>query len=97
MTSSTEDSRLFIAVFPTGIGYADMSKEEHGDYKRVDFCLIELCSLSRKKMQTESLLSRPGSTQLQSRRCAGKSSVFQPPVKPCFLEVDSLDFPVYLF
>lgn len=37
MTSSTEDSRLFIAMFPAGIGYADRSREEHGDYKRVAF------------------------------------------------------------
>lgn len=29
--------RLFIGVFPTGIGYADTGREEHGDYKKLAF------------------------------------------------------------
>lgn len=29
--------RLFVGVYPTGIVYADRSREEHGDYKRLAF------------------------------------------------------------
>lgn len=28
---------LFSGVFPTGISYADRSREEHGDYKKIAF------------------------------------------------------------
>jgi hypothetical protein len=28
---------LFIGVFPAGISYADRTKQEHGDYKRLAF------------------------------------------------------------
>ena len=41
----TDDERLFPAVFPTGIFYADRAREEHGDYKRlgdVSFSRLEL-------------------------------------------------------
>ena len=31
------NQRLFIGVFPTGISYADRTREEHGDYKRLAF------------------------------------------------------------
>lgn len=29
--------RLFIGVFPAGLVYADRTREEHGDYKRLAF------------------------------------------------------------
>ena len=29
--------RLFVGVFPTGISYADRSREKHGDYARCAF------------------------------------------------------------
>lgn len=32
-----DDDRLFVGVYPTGISYADRSREEHGDYKRLAF------------------------------------------------------------
>jgi hypothetical protein len=37
MTDPMKDSRLLIAYFPAGIGYADKSREKHGDYMRIAF------------------------------------------------------------
>lgn len=58
MTSSTEDSRLFIAVFPTGIGYADRSKEEHGDYKRVAFLYYQTLQFEPEKNANRELIEQ---------------------------------------
>jgi hypothetical protein len=33
----TTSERLFVGVFPTGISYADRSREKHGDYARCAF------------------------------------------------------------
>lgn len=33
----TADPRLFIGIFPGGVVYADRTREEHGDYKRLAF------------------------------------------------------------
>jgi hypothetical protein len=37
MKLSRPQDRLFIGYYPTGIVYADIGREEHGDYKRVAF------------------------------------------------------------
>lgn len=58
MTSSTEDSRLFIAKFPTGIGYADRSKEEHGDYKRVAFLYYRTLRFEPEKNANRELIEQ---------------------------------------
>ena len=31
------DERIFCGVFPAGLSYADRTREEHGDYKRLAF------------------------------------------------------------
>ena len=31
------NERLFIGIYPCGISYADRSREEHGDYKKLAF------------------------------------------------------------
>ena len=36
-TAQARNDRLFIGVFPTGISYADTSREKHGDYARCAF------------------------------------------------------------
>lgn len=40
------DARIFAAVYPTGIGYADRSKEVHGDYKRLAFLTFRTLALT---------------------------------------------------
>lgn len=58
MTSSTESSRLFIAMFPTGIGYADRSREEHGDYKRVAFLSYRTLQFEPEKGANRELIEQ---------------------------------------
>lgn len=29
------DERIFVGIFPTGIGYADRTREKNGDYQRL--------------------------------------------------------------
>ena len=31
------NDRVFVGIFPCGIGYADLAVEEHGDYKKLAF------------------------------------------------------------
>jgi hypothetical protein len=44
---STVD-RLFIGVYPTGIVYADRSREKHGDYARCGFLSFDTLALDLK-------------------------------------------------
>lgn len=41
----TAPQRLFIGIFPTGISYADRTREEHGDYVRLAFLSFKTLSL----------------------------------------------------
>lgn len=54
-TSPAAD-RLFIGVFPAGIGYADRHREEHGDYKRVAFLPFRSLTLEPAKGANRQLL-----------------------------------------
>lgn len=45
----TDEERLFAGVYPTGIVYADRSREEHGDYKRLAFLSFRTLELEWSK------------------------------------------------
>lgn len=39
------DDRLFIGVYPTGVVYADRTRERHGDYVRLAFLPFDTLAL----------------------------------------------------
>lgn len=61
--------KLFKAVFPTGISYADSTREEHGDYKRVGF--LPFSTLEFEVIAPRSPLlaeARADAAKIQARR-----------------------------
>jgi hypothetical protein len=61
--------RLFIGVSATGLSYADRSREEHGDYKKVAF--LPFSTLQLKVYDTKSPLLasvRADAARMQTRR-----------------------------
>jgi hypothetical protein len=39
------NANIFAGIFPTGVIYADKSKEEHGDYKKIAFLPFDTLKL----------------------------------------------------
>jgi len=62
--------RLFIGVYPTGIVYADRSREKHGDYARCGFLPFSTLVLELKSDCPKALraLIEKDAARLQARR-----------------------------
>jgi hypothetical protein len=60
---------LFIGVMPTGIGYCDTSKEEHGDYQVVAFLPFRSLELEVRRPRSPLLAAiREDAARIQARR-----------------------------
>lgn len=62
--------RLFSGIFPSGIGYADRTKEEAGDYKKLAFLFFGDLKLEVEKdcpSEMEALI-REDAAAIQARR-----------------------------
>ncbi|MGA2107227.1 MAG: hypothetical protein ABSH25_06250 [Syntrophorhabdales bacterium] len=66
----TEDNRLFIGIYPTGVSYADRSREECGDYKRLAFLNFHTLALDIEKDCPADLRERivADASTIQARR-----------------------------
>ena len=64
------DQRLFIGIFPGGIVYADRTRKQYGDYKRLAFLPYDTLCLETQKDCPKDLLARiqADAATLQSRR-----------------------------
>lgn len=64
------DTRLFIGVFPTGLSYADRTKERDGDYKRLAFLSFHTLELEVERDCPADLRARieADALKLQNRR-----------------------------
>lgn len=56
--SPAAEDRLFSGIFPTGVGYADRTVEEHGDYKKLGFLSFSTLELAIEKSCPADLAER---------------------------------------
>ena len=61
--------RLFVGVYPTGISYADRSREEHGDYAKVAHLSFQTLELTVYKPKSPLLsMIRKHAAKIIARR-----------------------------